>query len=89
MAALVGAVVGFPGILAAGALTATSAGLASGVLLILRLLRWGGLRRNRRRANAVRPRTCYDLPRSRFSASRRPSSSSSPSASGAPASRQP
>ena len=39
MAALVGAVVGCPDIVAAGALTAASAGLAVGALLMLRLLR--------------------------------------------------
>ncbi len=39
MAAVVGAVVGFPGIVAVGAVTATSAGLASGALLILRVLK--------------------------------------------------
>ena len=39
MAALVGAVVGWPGVVDAGAVTAASAGLAAGVLLVLRLLR--------------------------------------------------
>ena len=41
MAALVGAVVGFPGIVAAGVLTAAAGGLVAGVLLVLRLRRWG------------------------------------------------
>ena len=41
MAALVGAVVGFPAIVAAGALTAVTGGLVAGVLLALRLRRWG------------------------------------------------
>ena len=39
MAALVGAVVGWPGVVDAGAVTAASAGLAVGVLLILRQIR--------------------------------------------------
>ncbi len=41
MAALVGAVVGFPGIVAAGAVTAAADGLVAGILLMLRLRRWG------------------------------------------------
>lgn len=41
MAALVGVVVGFPAIVAAGALTVVAGGLAAGALLMLRLRRWG------------------------------------------------
>ena len=41
MAALVGAVVGLPGLAAATALAVTSAGLVAGALLATRILRWG------------------------------------------------
>ena len=41
MVALVGAVVGLRGIVAAGALTAAAGGLVAGALLMLRLRRWG------------------------------------------------